>query len=63
MDSVVCKQTDAIYDLKGDSRQPIRHVEIKHVVVDQVNDFAKRVINAEEVIEENVIYNIKKSRP
>ena len=60
MDSVVCKQTDAIYDLKGDSRQPIRHVEIKHVVVDQVNDFAKRVINAEEVIEENVIYNIKK---
>ena len=60
MDSVVCKQTDAIYDLKGDARQPIRHVEIKHVVVDQVNDFAKRVINAEEVIEENVIYNIKK---
>lgn len=60
MDSVVCKQTDAIYDLKGDSRQPIRHVEIKHVVVDQVNDFAKRVINAEEVIEENVIYNIMK---
>lgn len=60
MDSVVCKQTDAIYDLKGDARQPIRHVEIKHVVVDQVNDFAKRVINAEEVIEENVIYNIQK---
>lgn len=60
MDSVVCKQTDAIYDLKGDARQPIRHVEIKHVVVDQVNDFAKRVINAEEVIEEHVTYNTKK---
>ncbi len=61
MDSVTCERTEAVYDLKGDERLPIRQVEIRNVRVDEVTDFVKNVVNAEEVVEENLVYreNIK----
>ena len=31
MDSVTCDRTEAVYDLKGDARLPIKNVEIRNV--------------------------------
>lgn len=59
MDSVFCERTEAIYDLKGDERLPIKNVEIKNVHVGEVTKFVKNVVNAENVVEENVTYNEK----
>ncbi len=56
MDSVTCERTEAIYDLKGDARLPIRDVEIRNVTVGEVTDFIRNVIDAENVIEDNLIY-------
>lgn len=59
MEDVTCKRTQAIYDLKGDARRPIREVELKNITVGEVTDFVKRVVNAEQVSEENINYTQK----
>ena len=59
MEDVTCKRTQAIYDLKGDARRPIREVELKNITVGEVTDFVKRVVNAEQVSEENLNYTQK----
>ncbi len=56
VDSVSCERTEAIYDLKGDERLPIRGVEIKNVSVGEVTQFVRNVVNAEDVVEENLTY-------
>lgn len=58
MDSVTCQSADAIYELKGCSKLPVQHVEIKNVHVDNVKKFVKRVEHTEEVVAENVTYKI-----
>lgn len=55
--NVSCKKTDAIYELKGDPRLPIRNVEIRNVDIEKVNNFTKNVVNAENVTEANIKYN------
>lgn len=60
MDGVTCKRTQAIYDLKGDPRKPIREVEIRNLSVGEVTEFVKYVVNAEEITEENIQYTLKK---
>lgn len=57
--NVTCKETDAIYELKGDARLPIRNVEIRNVKVNNVKSFIKKVENAENVIENNISYRDK----
>ena len=59
MEDVTCKRTQAIYDLKGAARRPIREVELKNITVGEVTDFVKRVVNAEQVSEENINYTQK----
>lgn len=59
MEDVTCKRTQAIYDLKGDARRPIREVELKNITVGEVTDFVKCVVNAEQVSEENINYTQK----
>ncbi len=56
MENVTCDRTEAIYDLKGDERLPIQHVEIRNVTVGEVTKFVKNVENAEDVVEENVCF-------
>ncbi len=58
IDSVFCDRAEAIYDLKGDSRLPIKDVEIKNISVGEVTKFVRNVVNAENVKEENIKYNI-----
>lgn len=60
MDGVTCKRTQAIYDLKGDPRKPIREVEIRNLSVGEVTEFVKHVVNAEEITEENIQYTLEK---
>lgn len=56
LENVTCEEADAIYELKGNEKLPIKDVEIKNVHVDKVNKFIKKVENTESVIEENVTY-------
>ena len=62
MDSVTCDRTEAVYDLKGDARLPIKNVEIRNVTVGEVTKFVKNVVNAENVVEENIIYKEKQDK-
>lgn len=58
--NVQCKSADAIYELKGDAREPIRNVVIENVKVGTVNKFIKHVENAVNVVEKNVKYKMFK---
>lgn len=62
MDSVTCERTEAIYELKGNERLSIRDVEIKNVTVGEDTKFVKNVVNAENVVEENVNYKEKQDK-
>lgn len=61
MDNVSCKSADAIYELKGNAKLPIKNVEIETVKVDTVNLFIRNVCNAENVVEKNIKYNYLKT--
>lgn len=56
MKNVSCETADAIYELKGNGKLPIKNVEIENVHVEKVNKFVKHVENAENVTEKNVTY-------
>lgn len=58
MKNVSCKRTEAIYDLKGEAKLPTKNVYLKNVHADKVSKFIKHVENAENVIAENVTYDI-----
>lgn len=59
VDSILCERTEAIYDLKGDSRLPMRNIEISNVRVGEVTKFVGNVVHAEQVEETNLQYNYK----
>ena len=52
--NVLCNSADAVYELKGDAKLPIRNVFIEDVHVGKVNDFIKKISHAEHVQERNV---------
>lgn len=45
--NIHCQSADAIYELKGDARLPIRHVTVENVQVDTVRQFINRLSNVE----------------
>lgn len=57
IENITCEAADAIYELKGDVKLPIRNVEIKNVHVDEVRKFVKAVSNTENIAEENVTFD------
>lgn len=57
LNNAYCNSANAIYDIKGDKRLPIKNVEIKNVHVDTVNEFVKNVGFVENLVEENVTYD------
>lgn len=54
MDSVRVERTEMVYDLKGDSRLPIRDVRISNVSVGEVTIEEGRLVNAEDVVVEGL---------
>ena len=48
--NVKCKETKAVYEIKGDAREPIRNVTIQNIQVDKILEFTGKVKNAENVI-------------
>ncbi len=56
MENVTCERTEAIYDLKGDERLPIRDVRMENVSVGEVTKFVNNVVNAEDIVEKNLSY-------
>jgi hypothetical protein len=56
MKNVTCNEVDAIYEIKGDERLPVKNVELSNIHVGKVNKFIKKVKNAENVLENNVTY-------
>lgn len=61
--NVTCDTTDAVYELKGDVRLPIRHVEISDVTVGTVTQFVRAVKNATDVIEKNLVITKQPNAP
>lgn len=57
MKNVSCESADAIYELNGDARLPIRNVELKNVHVGQVNKFLKKANHVERLTEKKVSYD------
>lgn len=57
MKNVTCKEADAIYELKGDARKPIKNVTIEDVHVQKLNKFIQKVSNTENVTVKNVTPN------
>ena len=60
VNNVTCELADAIYELKGDARLPIRNVKITNVHVGEVTKFVKKISNAENVVDENLTYTENK---
>ncbi len=58
MENVTAERTEAIYELKGDERLPIRDVEMRNVKVGEVTKFVKKAENAEGIVEEDVTYEV-----
>jgi len=54
--NVTCRATDAILEIKGDSRLPVKNVKLEDVKVDTVRQFVRKIENAENVMENNVTY-------
>lgn len=52
--NVECDSADAVYEVKGDVRLPVRKVVIEDVRVGKVKDFVKKVMNAKEVEDRNL---------
>ncbi len=57
INNVTCEATDAIYELKGDARLPIKNVEIKNIHVGEVRKFLFAVNNTENITEENITFD------
>ena len=56
MSNVQCESAKMIYELKGDAKLPVRNVSMKNVHVTNVSDSVNRVVNAENVVTENVTF-------
>lgn len=56
MENVTCDSADAIYELKGCEKLPVKNVSIKNVQVGTVKKFVKRVSHVENVTEKKVRY-------
>lgn len=56
LNNVTCNETRAIYELNGDSRLPVKNVEIRNVNVGKVTEFVKKAVNIENLVEENITY-------
>ena len=54
MKNIRCQSADAIYELKGDNRKPIRNIHIDNVQVDTVRQFVNRIHNVQGLYENNV---------
>jgi len=61
--NATCDSTDAVYELKGDARLPIRRVEISGINVGKVKKFVKSVKNATDVIENDLELTILPDTP
>ncbi len=57
MKNVTCEKADAIYELKGNAKRPIKNVEIRNVHVGEVRKFINRTENVQNITEENVTYS------
>ncbi len=58
MEQVSCELADAVYELKGDARLPIRKVQLKNVRVDHVKKFGKKAANVEQLTEKKVVFRL-----
>jgi beta-galactosidase len=57
LENVYCETTDAIYELKGDAKLPVKNVEIRNIHVGMVKQFVKKAIHVENITEENMKYD------
>lgn len=54
--NIKAKNTDAIIELRGDARRPVKGVNIKNVSVERVNDFVSLVENVVDLNTDNITW-------
>lgn len=57
MNNIECERTEAIYDLKGNSKLPANNVIIKDIKVGEVTQFIGNIENVQNVISEDIFVN------
>jgi polygalacturonase len=57
MENVTCDEADAVYELKGDPELFIKNVELKGIRIGKVNKFINKIINAENVIGKDIVFD------
>ena len=55
--NIECDQADAIFEIKGDERLPVRNITLENIHVNTVKQFISNIENAENVVQNNVIWN------
>ena len=57
MENCNIKRTDAIYEIKGDARKPIRDIYLRNINVGTVHKFINKSSNTFNVVSENMHYD------
>ena len=57
MNNIDCERTEAIYDLKGNSKLPANNVVMKNINVGEVTQFIGNAEYVENVIGEDIFVN------
>lgn len=59
MKNVNCESAEAIYELNGDPKLPVKNVSLQNVHVDKITRFIKKARNVENLTEKKVTYHSK----
>lgn len=57
MENCEMQRADAIYEIKGDARKPIRDIYLKNLKVGLVHKFINKSSNTFNIVTENVTYD------
>ena len=62
MENCQIDRADAIYELKGDARNPIHDIYLRNLKVGRVHQFLNKSVNTFRIVTENVTYDYPKGR-
>ena len=62
MENCQIDRADAIYELKGDARNPIHDIYLRNLKIGRVHQFLNKSVNTFRIVTENVTYDYPKGR-
>jgi polygalacturonase len=54
LENIDCTQADAVYEIKGEEKLPVKNISLKNIKVGKINHFFNKVNNVEDLLVENV---------